>query len=131
PFCVMLLDLDFFKAVNDSGGHAAGDALLHELSALMAKRLRRSDLLARFGGDEFAALLVDCDRDTALKVAESIRQQVAHYRLLWQGMSYGVGVSIGVVEVTPAHADRAAVMAAADDACYEAKGAGRNQVRAG
>jgi len=128
PFCVMLLDLDYFKAVNDSGGHAAGDAMLQDLSSLMSKRLRRSDVLARLGGDEFAALLVNCDEATAMKVAESMREQVAQYRLRWQGASYGVGISIGVVEVGSAHGNRAAVMAAADEACYEAKAAGRNQV---
>ena len=130
PFCVMVLDLDYFKAVNDRGGHAAGDALLQDLSSLMAKRLRRSDLLARLGGDEFGALLVNCDGATALKVADSMREQVAQYRLRWQGEEYGVGISIGVVEVDVRYPDRAAVMAAADEACYDAKGAGRNQVRA-
>jgi diguanylate cyclase (GGDEF)-like protein/PAS domain S-box-containing protein len=131
PFCVMLLDLDYFKAVNDSGGHAAGDAMLQDLSSLMSKRLRRSDVLARLGGDEFAALLVNCDEATAIKVAESMREQVSQYRLRWDGASYGVGISIGLVEVDPTYANRAAVMAAADEACYEAKAAGRNQVRAG
>jgi diguanylate cyclase (GGDEF)-like protein/PAS domain S-box-containing protein len=130
PFCVMALDLDYFKAVNDRGGHAAGDALLQDLSSLMGKRLRRSDLLARLGGDEFGALLVNCDEATALKVADSMREQVAQYRLRWQGEDYSVGISIGVVEVDARHADRAAAMRAADQACYEAKGAGRNQVRA-
>jgi diguanylate cyclase (GGDEF)-like protein/PAS domain S-box-containing protein len=129
PFCVMALDLDYFKAVNDRGGHAAGDALLQDLSSLMAKRLRRSDMLARLGGDEFGALLVNCDEPTALKVAESMREQVAQYHLRWQGEDYGVGISIGVVEVDARYADRAAAMAAADEACYDAKGAGRNQVR--
>jgi Amt family ammonium transporter len=124
-----VLDLDYFKAVNDRGGHAAGDALLQDLSSLMAKRLRRSDMLARLGGDEFGALLVNCDEATALKVADSMREQVAQYRLRWQGEDYSVGISIGVVEVDARYADRAAAMAGADEACYDAKGAGRNQVR--
>jgi diguanylate cyclase (GGDEF)-like protein/PAS domain S-box-containing protein len=130
PFCVLLLDLDHFKDVNDRGGHAAGDALLRELSALMSKRLRRSDLLARLGGDEFGAILDNCDEATALRVADAMREQVAQYKLHWQGEDHGVGVSIGVVEAGSAYHDGAAVMAAADEACYAAKGAGRNQVRA-
>ena len=130
PFCVLALDLDRFKAVNDESGHAAGDALLREVSALMANRLRRGDIVARIGGDEFAAVLHDCDLPTAMNVAQSICDQVALYRLVWGERRHAIGVSIGVVESDESFRSGAQMLAAADAACYEAKKAGRNQVRA-
>ncbi len=130
PFCLLALDLDRFKAVNDASGHAAGDALLREVSALMANRLRRGDIVARVGGDEFAAVLHDCDLGTAIAVAQSICDQVANYRLAWGDARHGVGVSIGVVQSDASFKSGADMMAVADAACYEAKKAGRGQVRA-
>ncbi|HKX42489.1 MAG TPA: diguanylate cyclase [Burkholderiaceae bacterium] len=130
PFCVLALDLDRFKAVNDASGHAAGDALLREVSALIANRLRRGDIVARIGGDEFAAVLLDCDLATATGVAQSICDQISAYRLAWGGERHGVGISIGVAESDAALNSVAAMMAAADAACYQAKKAGRGQVRA-
>jgi diguanylate cyclase (GGDEF)-like protein/PAS domain S-box-containing protein len=130
PFCLLALDLDRFKAVNDASGHAAGDALLREVSALMENRLRRGDIVARVGGDEFAAVLHDCNLATAVAVAQSICDQVSNYRLAWGGQSHGVGVSIGVVQSDASFKSGADMMAAADAACYEAKKAGRGQVRA-
>ena len=130
PFCLLALDLDRFKAVNDASGHAAGDALLREVSALMTKRLRRGDIVARVGGDEFAAVLHDCNLGTAIVVAQSICDQVANYRLAWGDERHGVGVSIGVVQSDVSFKSGADMMAVADAACYEAKKAGRGQVRA-
>jgi len=130
PFCLLALDLDRFKAVNDASGHAAGDALLREVSTLMANRLRRGDIVARVGGDEFAAVLHDCNLSTAMVVARSICDQVAAYRLRWGDAEHGVGVSVGVVESDASFKSGTDMMAAADAACYEAKKAGRGQVRA-
>jgi len=130
PFCLLALDLDRFKAVNDASGHAAGDALLREVSALMANRLRRGDIVARVGGDEFAAVLHDCSLGTAITVAQSICDQVADYRLAWGDEQHAVGVSIGVVQSDASFLSGTQMMAAADAACYEAKKAGRGQVSA-
>jgi diguanylate cyclase len=129
--CVLYVDLDGFKAVNDSAGHAAGDQLLRDVAALLLARIRSIDLAARLGGDEFAILLQACALPTALNVAEQIRLRVDSHSLVWQGRPFHVGVSIGVVQIDDSYPDVASVLAAADDACYAAKHAGRNRVRSG
>ncbi|MET0520122.1 MAG: diguanylate cyclase [Burkholderiaceae bacterium] len=129
PAAALFIDLDGFKAVNDSAGHAAGDAILKDVAALLAGRVREGDLVARLGGDEFAVLLRACSTAAALTVAESIRGLVAGHSRNWQGISLRVGASIGVVAIDDSFGDIAAVLAAADAACYAAKRAGRNQVR--
>jgi len=129
--CVLYVDLDGFKAVNDAAGHAAGDQLLRDIAALLLARIRSIDLAARLGGDEFAILLHACALPTALNVAEQIRARVDSHSLVWQGKHFGVGVSIGVVQIDEGYDDVASVIAAADDACYAAKHAGRNRVRSG
>jgi diguanylate cyclase (GGDEF)-like protein/PAS domain S-box-containing protein len=129
--CVLYVDLDGFKAVNDAAGHAAGDQLLRDIAALLLARIRSIDLAARLGGDEFAVLLQACSLPTALNVAEQIRSRVDSHSLVWQGEHFRVGVSIGVVQIDDAYDDVAGVIAAADEACYAAKHAGRNRVRSG
>jgi diguanylate cyclase len=125
----LFIDLDRFKAVNDTGGHAAGDEMLKNVATILASRARSDDTVARLGGDEFAMLLRRCDKASAERVATQICERVHAFRLQWQGMSLGVGASIGVVEIEPALKDSQAVLAAADAACYEAKRAGKNAVR--
>ncbi|MDY0743767.1 diguanylate cyclase [Paucibacter sp. R3-3] len=129
PASALFIDLDGFKAVNDSAGHAAGDAMLQHVATLLGSRVRDGDTVARLGGDEFAVLLAGCDRATAEAVAEQIRSRIAAFRLPWRDLTLQVGASIGVVEMDDSLPDIAAVMAAADAACYEAKRAGRNRVR--
>ena len=129
--CVLYVDLDGFKAVNDAAGHAAGDQLLRDVASLLLARIRSIDLAARLGGDEFAVLLHACALPTALGVAEQIRVRVDSHSLVWQGEPYRVGVSIGVVQIDDSYVDVATVIAAADAACYAAKHAGRNRVRSG
>lgn len=126
--CVLFIDLDRFKAVNDSAGHAAGDEVLRRIAVLLGERMRTQDTVARLGGDEFAILLRGCGQQDALSIAERIRARVEAYRLPWEGQTLEVGASIGVVEIDASLADAAAVMASADAACYEAKHAGRNAV---
>ena len=127
--CALFIDLDHFKAVNDSAGHAAGDALLKDIAAVLAQRVRASDTVARLGGDEFAVLLRGCDRAAASRIAEQMRAAVARYRLDWNGLRLQVGASIGLVQIDDSLHDVAAVMAAADAACSAAKRAGRNSVQ--
>ena len=128
PFCAMFLDLDRFKQVNDTGGHAAGDALLRDVARQLAGQVRKSDTVARLGGDEFAVLLSRCSLSQGREIAEKLRSAVEMYRLSWEGQSFGVGASIGLVEVDSSYGTAADVLRAADAACYAAKQQGRNRV---
>lgn len=128
PFCALFIDLDRFKQVNDTGGHAAGDALLRDVARELASRVRKTDTVARLGGDEFAVLLPHCPLAQATRLAEELRSAVEAYRLEWDGQSFGVGASIGVVCADGSQSSAVDVMRAADAACYEAKRGGRNQV---
>jgi diguanylate cyclase (GGDEF)-like protein/PAS domain S-box-containing protein len=128
PFCALFIDLDRFKQVNDTGGHAAGDALLRDIARVLLAQVRKSDTVARLGGDEFAVLLPRCPVERARHLAEALRRAVEGYRLQWEGRSHGVGASIGLVAADGTQRSAAEVLRAADAACYEAKRAGRNQV---
>jgi diguanylate cyclase (GGDEF)-like protein/PAS domain S-box-containing protein len=125
---LLCLDLDRFKAINDSCGHDAGDELLRTLSALLSRHLRKRDTLARLGGDEFGALLENCPLAEAERIAESLRVEIEQYRFEWGGQAFSVGVSIGLLPVTAASGGVAAVLRAADAACYTAKDGGGNRV---
>jgi len=131
PFCALFIDLDYFKRVNDSGGHAAGDRLLTELAMLLMSHVRQNDLVARLGGDEFALLLAQCPLERALQIAEAIRREIEGFRLQWEGLSLGVGASIGVIRHAGEYESAASLLRAADVACYAAKGGGRNRVVVG
>jgi diguanylate cyclase (GGDEF)-like protein/PAS domain S-box-containing protein len=126
---VMYLDLDQFKVINDTCGHAAGDQLIRQVSAVLLKRLREGDTLARLGGDEFGVLLENCPPDPALRIADQLRQTVADFHFAWETRSFGIGVSIGVVNVKDGPFTLTDVMSAADAACYMAKDKGRNRVQ--
>lgn len=128
PFCTLFIDLDGFKQVNDSGGHAAGDAMLRDIAAEIAHQLRKSDTVARLGGDEFGVLLANCPPQQAGLIAEKIRAAVRAYRLVWEGQTFGVGASVGLVHVSGDHASAADALRAADAACYAAKRQGRDRV---
>jgi diguanylate cyclase (GGDEF)-like protein/PAS domain S-box-containing protein len=128
PFCALFVDLDRFKQVNDTGGHAAGDALLRDVAQVLSQHVRRSDTVARLGGDEFAVLLPACPREQALAIAEKLCAAVIAYGLVWEGARYSVGASVGLVAVAGGVTSAADVLRAADSACYEAKRRGRNRV---
>ncbi|MBZ0092018.1 MAG: diguanylate cyclase, partial [Sulfuricellaceae bacterium] len=125
---LLYLDLDQFKVVNDTCGHIAGDQLLSQLAVLLDRKVRRSDTLARLGGDEFGVLLEGCDIGYGEKIAETLRQEIADFRFVWEDKLFQVGVSIGLVPVTAESEDTAKLLSAADAACYMAKDEGRNQV---
>ena len=122
------LDLDFFKIVNDSAGHQAGDQVLKDIAEGLSHLLRTSDTLARFGGDEFGLLLTACDVDNALRICEAMRAFVASYRFASGGVDFIFGVSIGVVSFAPGAQSSKFVLKRADEACYAAKAEGRNRV---
>lgn len=126
---LLYIDLDNFKTVNDSCGHAAGDELLRNLTTLMGTKIRGSDTLARVGGDEFAALLENCPLDQGLRIANGIREVVRDFRFVWEGRSFTVGASIGLVPIDAASGGIADVLTAADACCYEAKNKGRDRVQ--
>ena len=126
---VMYLDLDQFKIVNDTCGHAAGDELMRQVTTLLKGRLREGDTLARLGGDEFGVLLENCPAEHAARIAEELRQAVNDCPFIWHKGSFSIGVSIGVVNVTDASLTLADVLSAADTACYMAKEKGRNRVQ--
>lgn len=128
PLSLLFIDLDYFKQVNDKAGHAAGDELLRQLSKLMQSRVREEDALARLGGDEFGVMLLACPHDMAEKIAAVIRDSIANLKFVWEGQAYQVGASIGVVHVPPQWATLDECLAAADAACYKAKGQGRNAI---
>ena len=125
---IFYMDLDRFKAVNDSCGHLAGDNMLREVAALIKDQVRDSDFVGRLGGDEFSTLLIGCPLDKARQIATDICNAVADYRFVWQDKIFNIGISIGLVEITHASAALQDIMSAADSACYVAKQRGRGQV---
>ena len=128
PFCALFIDLDRFKHVNDTGGHAAGDAMLCGVARAIAAQVRKSDRVARLGGDEFAVLLPDCPAAQGLVLAEKLCTAVAAFELHWEGQIFSVGASVGMVRVADDLTTAADVLRAADAACYAAKKRGRSRV---
>lgn len=128
PHALLYLDLDQFKVVNDTCGHAAGDDLLRQISALLRTKLRARDTLARLGGDEFGVLLEHCAIPEAKRIANNLRELVHGFRFGWQDKSFHIGVSIGLVPLVQAGETPSGVLSAADSSCYAAKERGRNRV---
>ncbi len=122
------MDLDRFKAVNDSCGHMAGDNMLREVASLIKEQVRDSDFVGRLGGDEFGALLIGCPIDKARQIANDICNAIADYRFVWKDKIFNIGISIGLVEISHVSGTLQDVMSAADSACYMAKQSGRGQV---
>ncbi|MGB4075720.1 sensor domain-containing diguanylate cyclase [Pseudomonas sp.] len=129
PIAMLMMDLDHFKQVNDQHGHLAGDACLQHAAQRMQQRMRSNDLLARFGGEEFAAILCDTDQTGAYDLAEQLREDLANHPGLYQGLSITLSLSIGVCALIPdAQSNREQLLRQADQALYQAKAAGRNRV---
>ncbi len=122
------LDLDRFKVVNDTCGHAAGDNMLREVATLIRDQVRDSDFVARLGGDEFGLLLFGCPLKKARQIADDVCTAVRDYRFVWQDRIFTIGVSIGLVEVGREAGTMKEMLSAADSACYIAKQQGRGQV---
>jgi diguanylate cyclase (GGDEF)-like protein/PAS domain S-box-containing protein len=122
------MDLDRFKAVNDSCGHLAGDNMLREVATLIREQVRDSDFVGRLGGDEFGTLLIGCPLDKARQIASDIGNAIDDYRFVWQDNIFNIGLSIGLVEIGTGSSSLEDLMSAADSACYVAKQRGRGQV---
>jgi len=125
---LMCLDLDRFKIVNDTCGHAAGDLLLQQVTKMLREAVRVGDVVARLGGDEFALLLPTCTADCAERIGKKICAQLADFRFVHGDHRFVLGASIGLAVVDAHWLDTAAVMQAADACCYSAKQSGRNRV---
>lgn len=122
------MDLDRFKAVNDTCGHLAGDNMLREIAKLIRDQVRDSDFVARLGGDEFGMLLIRCPLDKARQIADDVCNAIRDYRFVWQDRIFTVGISIGLVEVARETGTLKDLLSAADSACYVAKQQGRGRV---
>nr|WP_154324756.1 diguanylate cyclase [Pantoea sp. 201603H] len=122
------IDLDRFKAINDSAGHAAGDALLRELAHLMTSHLRSSDMLARLGGDEFGLLIADSTTQQTREIVQRMVDAINDYRFQWGDSLYRIGASAGITQINQTNCVSSDVLSQADLACYNAKHNGRGQV---
>ena len=128
-FTLLMVDVDFFKEVNDAYGHRCGDLVLRELARIFKKTLRATDIIARYGGDELAVVLLETQKDTALKISEKLRREVEKYPFKWEGESFHVTVSIGAASAfQKGIRDWSGLLNAADKALYQAKGNQRNTV---
>ncbi|WP_257572066.1 EAL domain-containing protein [Janthinobacterium sp. UMAB-60] len=125
---LLYLDLDQFKVINDTCGHAAGDVLLRLLAKMLQGKMRDSDILARLGGDELGVLLPHCPLDHARLIGEQLRQAIHEFPFTWAERSFELGVSIGIVEINQDSKSMSELLSAADQACYLAKEQGRNRL---
>jgi diguanylate cyclase (GGDEF)-like protein/PAS domain S-box-containing protein len=122
------LDLDRFKAVNDTSGHMAGDSMLREIAGILKEKIRDSDVVARIGGDEFGILLIGCPLEKARQIADDAGAAIRDYRFVWRDRIFSVGASIGLVEIGRESGTIEDALSAADSACYVAKQQGRGRV---
>ena len=125
---LVYLDLDQFKVVNDTCGHAVGDRLLRQAAMLFRASVRESDTVARIGGDEFAIILTHCTLEMARQIAQKICDRLEDYSFVHDDKRFRIGVSIGLVPVDQRWSGPSQIVQAADAACYAAKEAGRNRV---
>ena len=122
------LDLDQFKVINNTYGHTAGDELLRQLSRYLQQKLRKRDVFARMGGDEFGLLLEYCKLSEAKRILDSVREALDRFEFEWENRIFTVTASIGVVPVNKNSGSLTETLSKADIACYAAKEAGRNRV---
>ncbi|MFZ5595108.1 MAG: diguanylate cyclase [Pseudomonadota bacterium] len=127
PLSFAMIDIDHFKAVNDTHGHAAGDRVIKSLARLLQQRLRKSDIIGRYGGEEFAVALIDADASQARRIMDEIRADFAQVRHGEGGREFTATFSCGIATI-PSHSHPAALIEASDKALYDAKRGGRNKV---
>lgn len=128
PLAVAMLDLDHFKAVNDTHGHAAGDRVLRALSRMLQQRLRKTDLVGRYGGEEFALVLPGATAEVAQRILDDIRRSFRELEFIFGGATARCTFSAGVA-ASPGHRDVERLVSAADEALYAAKREGRDCVK--
>jgi diguanylate cyclase (GGDEF)-like protein len=129
PLALLMIDIDWFKAINDDMGHLAGDFALRELSALTRRAVRREDLFARYGGEEFALVLVETSHKEAVEVAERLRASIESHDFTFEDRTFHITVSIGLSSTTGDETLTTEEMVrVADEKLYQAKREGRNRV---
>lgn len=129
PLSVVMIDIDFFKKVNDTYGHSCGDAVLKQVARVIQANVRGNDLAARYGGEEFCLLLPDADMERARQASERLRESIAATTTTYDGKSLGVTVSLGVAQYDPARDPSGkSLIDRADQALYRSKQEGRNRV---
>lgn len=122
------MDVDQFKVINDTCGHVAGDELLKLYSVELSGLLRQGDILARVGGDEFGILLENCSVEQALTVATKIQELTQHFRFVWDGNTFTIGISIGLIGIDQKSDSVMSILSRVDAACHMAKEVGRNNI---
>jgi len=128
-FTLLMVDVDFFKQVNDAYGHPCGDLVLRELARIFTKTVRATDVVGRYGGDELAVVLLETQKEMALKISEKLRREVEKYPFKWEGEPFQVTVSIGAASAfEKGIRDWSTLLNAADKALYQAKAGKRNTV---
>ncbi|WP_456379003.1 EAL domain-containing protein [Thiolapillus sp.] len=126
--CLMYLDLDRFKLINDSCGHAAGDELLRQLAVLLDDNAGDNNTLGRLGGDEFGLVVKNCTPEHALQIGRKLLAEIQNFRFYWGNKIFSLGMSIGLVSITDPGQDVTNLLRLADAACYRAKEEGRNRI---
>ena len=124
---LLVIDLDQFKVVNDTCGHASGDELLRQFADILRGHVREQDIVARLGGDEFAVLLRDFPHQHVERFAQTLIDKIGDYCFVWEDNSFKIGISIGIAPIDASPHDIAQLMSMADNACYTAKQDGRNR----
>lgn len=122
------MDIDHFKSINDTYGHAIGDIVLQHLSDTIKSNIRQHDIFARHGGEEFTLLLRQTDAETGLKIAEKLRAKVEQMTISTESGDLKITVSIGMTQFNDSYTELDSLIKRADQAMYEAKEKGRNQV---
>ena len=124
---LLVMDVDRFKAINDTCGNLAGDELLRQVASHIQTNIQRHDISARIGGDEFAIILMNCDADDTVNVAGRLQSAVQRQRFTWQDTTFPVTLSVGIVPIDREAGDIHAILAASDDACHISKEEGGNK----
>ena len=126
---LLMIDIDYFKVLNDTFGHQCGDYVIREIARILKRNVRGSDVVARYGGDELAIILVETDKSSSLEVAEKLRNKIAGTDFIWRGKSVDVEISIGLATGPSTGIENPEdLLNAADRALYRAKSAGKNAV---
>jgi diguanylate cyclase len=128
PFGLIMLDIDFFKKINDTHGHLCGDYILKSLASSIVSSIRSTDIFARYGGEEFFCLLTETNIDSAAYLAENLRKVIENKAFTFQGTPIQITISLGVTAMRPEIQTSEVLLKRADDALYEAKRTGRNKV---